>query len=265
MKPWEQYIPPHRVYGHVYFVGARCGSSHLIESDDGLILLDSGYPQTLYLVIENIRALGFDPKNIKHILHSHGHYDHLGGTRALVELYGAKTYLGEGDADYADGTRDLTWAKELGYKYEEQFTTDVLVKDGDILNIGGIDFYFQGCPGHTEGAMNIYFYADGELGKKRCAMFGGAGMNSLTLDFLDSYSLPHTLRADFAKVLEIADKEHVDVHLGNHVWSSRHTEKLAKQQAEGGNPFVDENCWHEFIAKTKKSFESMVAKEGRLL
>jgi hypothetical protein len=113
--------------------------------------------------------------------------------------------------------------------------------------------------------MNIYFYADGELGKKRCAMFGGAGMNSLTLDFLDSYSLPHSLRADFAKVLEIADKEHVDVHLGNHVWSSRHTEKLAKQQAEGGNPFVDENCWHEFIAKTKKSFESMVAKEGRLL
>ena len=96
MKPWEQYIPPHRVYGNVYFVGARCGSSHLIESDDGLILLDSGYPQTLYLVIENIRALGFDPKNIKHILHSHGHYDHLGGTRALVELYGAKTYLGEG-------------------------------------------------------------------------------------------------------------------------------------------------------------------------
>ena len=202
MKPWEQYIPPHRVYGNVYFVGARCGSSHLIESDDGLILLDSGYPQTLYLVIENIRALGFDPKNIKHILHSHGHYDHLGGTRALVELYGAKTYLGEGDADYADGTRDLTWAKELGYKYEEQFTPDVLVKDGDILNIGGIDFYFQGCPGHTEGAMNIYFYADGELGKKRCAMFGGAGMNSLTLDFLDSYSLPHTLRADFAKLPE---------------------------------------------------------------
>ena len=42
-------------------------------------------------------------------------------------------------------------------------------------------------------------------------------------------------------------------------------QKLAKQQAEGGNPFVVENCWHEFIAKTKKSFESMVAKEGSLL
>ena len=67
---------------------------------------------------------------VEYILLTHGHYDHIGGTRALIEMYGVKTVIGRGDEDDVNGKLDLTWAKELGYKYEEQFTPDVLVKDG---------------------------------------------------------------------------------------------------------------------------------------
>ena len=254
MKPWEHYIRPHHIYGNLYFVGSRYGSTHLIDSEDGLILIDSGYPQTLYLLLENIRALGFDPANIRHILHSHGHYDHLGATRALIELYHPKTYLGEGDVDYATGKRDLTWARELGFYYDEQFTPDVLVRDGDKLTIGGIEFSFLGCPGHTEGAMTIFFSIDGDMGMKRCAMFGGAGFNSLNIPFLDRYGLPHSLRDDFVTSLKRADEEHVDIHIGNHISCNRMEEKLAQQAAEGGNPFVDPECWHRFLRETLENF-----------
>lgn len=255
INPWEEYIRPHQVYGNVYFVGSRCGSSHLIEGKSGgLILIDTGYPQTLYLLLENIRMLGFDPKNIKHIIHSHGHYDHLGATRALIELYHPKTYLGAGDLDYATGVRDLTWARELGYVYTEYFTPDVLLHDGDVIGMDGIDFTFLSCRGHSEGAMSCFFHADGELGRKRCGMFGGAGFNSLNPDFLDRYNLPHSLRDDFVRSVDRALSEYVDVHLGNHVHNNKMEEKLEKRDREGGNPFVDPDCWGDFLRKTREEF-----------
>ena len=88
--PWTYYMEPFRICEGVYFVGSYTGSAHLIDTGDGLILLDSSYPQYLYQIIANIQKLGFDFRNIKYILHSHGHYDHVGGTRAIVELTGAK-------------------------------------------------------------------------------------------------------------------------------------------------------------------------------
>ena len=258
IKTWEEYIPPHQVYGNVYFVGSVSGSSHLVDSEDGLILIDSGYPQTLYLLLENIRALGFDPKKIRHIIHSHGHYDHLGATRALIELYHPITYLGEGDVDYATGHRDLTWARELGYTFIEKFTPDVLLKDGDRMNIGGIDFEFIHTPGHTEGAMSIFFNAEGKQGAKRCGMIGGAGFNSLQPEFLDRNGLPLTLQTEFLCSLNRLDQEHVDVHLGNHIHCNNMIEKLYRRESDGVNYFVDPDCWHTFIRQTRAAFEALV-------
>ena len=96
-------MDPFRIFGNLYFVGTTFVSSHVIDTGEGLILLDSGYPQCTYLVTEGMRRLGLDPMDIKYILHSHGHYDHIGGTRALVELTGTKTIIGREDVDYANG------------------------------------------------------------------------------------------------------------------------------------------------------------------
>lgn len=130
-------------------------SSHLIDTGDGLILLDSGYPQCLYLVTESIRKLGFDPADIKYILHSHGHYDHLAATKAPIELYGCKTIIGREDKDYANGTLDLTWAKELGFEYYETFEPDILLDDGDIFELGNVKIRAVATPGHTPGPCPI--------------------------------------------------------------------------------------------------------------
>ena len=119
--PWNGYIPPFRVWGNLYFVGTKYVSNHLIDTGDGLILLDTGYAETLYLVLDNIRQLGFDPRDIKYLVHSHGHIDHVAGTCALVAMTGAKTFLDRGDADYVTGVRDLTWARELGMTFPQTY------------------------------------------------------------------------------------------------------------------------------------------------
>lgn len=81
-RVWESRMEPFRVFGNLYFVGTKPASAHLIDTGAGLILLDSGYPETLYLVLDSIRRLGFRLEDLALILHSHGHIDHIGGTRA---------------------------------------------------------------------------------------------------------------------------------------------------------------------------------------
>ena len=118
---WKARMTPFKVIGNLYFVGTIPASAHLIDTGDGLILLDSGYPETLYLVLQSIYELGFNPYDIKYILHSHGHIDHIGGTRALAELTGAKTVIGRLDLDYVTGDRDLTFARELDMIFDCPF------------------------------------------------------------------------------------------------------------------------------------------------
>jgi metallo-beta-lactamase class B len=93
MHPWDYAVEPFCIAGNLYYVGNRDVSSHLIDTGEGLILLDTAFPQTVYLLLESIRRLGYDPDDIHTIVHCHGHYDHFGGTRALVELTGARTAL----------------------------------------------------------------------------------------------------------------------------------------------------------------------------
>jgi hypothetical protein len=212
--------PVGRVYkslSNYYFVGIYPVSSHLTDTGKGLILLDSGYPQTLYLVVANIAALGFSIQDIRYIVHSHGHYDHLGGTRALKELTGAKTVLGAADREYANGTLDLTWARELGAQYYESFEPDILLYDGDTISLGHTVIQCISTPGHTPGTFSFFFAAE-ENGKKlACGMHGGVGTNSMEKAFLNRYGLSYRCREEFLQGLEKLRRYPVDITLGNHV------------------------------------------------
>ena len=77
-KPFVGKMRPFRIIGNTYFVGTYQASAHLIDTGDGLILFDTGYGNTTHMLLDSIRSLGFDPMDIKYIIHSHGHFDHFG-------------------------------------------------------------------------------------------------------------------------------------------------------------------------------------------
>ena len=106
-------MKPFRMAGNLYFVGTYKASSHLINTGDGLILIDTGYEETADVVIESVTDLGFDVRDIRYILHSHGHCDHTDGTPKIVALSGAETFLCRKDIKYLKG-----WTPEmLCYEY----------------------------------------------------------------------------------------------------------------------------------------------------
>ena len=85
--PWKGAMTPFNLLGNTYFAGISGASSHLIDTGEGLILLDSGYQQGLYLLIDSIYRCGFKPSDIRYIIHSHGHIDHAAATAQRLACF----------------------------------------------------------------------------------------------------------------------------------------------------------------------------------
>jgi len=114
--PWESYLPPIKMAPDVYYIsGNDWVACYLIDTGDGLILIDTAMHETAYLMIENIRKLGYELTNIKKILLTHAHIDHIGAARTMKELTGARIYLGEPDMLFLRERRDLICGERAVY------------------------------------------------------------------------------------------------------------------------------------------------------
>lgn len=222
---YEGYIAPFKIIGNVYFVGCTPASSHLIDTGDGLILIDTGYADTLFMLVDSIHRLGFDIRDIKYIIHTHYHWDHTEATAPLVSLCGAETFIGHRDEEAA----------------KAYFLPDHTLKDGDKVTLGNTTIEIVETPGHTKGCISLFFNTE-ENGKTyRVGMFGGAGANTLFPPFYEGCV------EDYLHSLERLKSEKVDVFIGNHVWNND-TEKKGKILLEGGeNPFIDDKLFYQFL------------------
>lgn len=244
--PWRFHVEPFRVAGNLYYVGNSNVSAHLIDTGAGLILLDTGFPQTVYLLLESVRRLGFDPRDIAYILNCHGHYDHLGGTRAIVDLTGAETFLGEGDIEILTRRPELSWAPEYGVEFYEAFDVDHPLRGGEVISLGRTSIEVVHTPGHTPGTMSYFFEVI--EGGRACTVgiHGGPGINTLSDDYLRQYGLPAGRRLDYMRSLERLKRKQVDIFIGAHPDQNQTLRKRELMSAEV-NPFVDPQAWPQFL------------------
>lgn len=226
-KPWEGKIKPFKIVGNVYFIGTFQASTHLIDTGEGLIVIDPGYTNSFYLVINSIYELGFSPKDIKYIVNTHWHGDHTEATAALADLSGAKTLIGRYDEE----------------KAKKYFTADILLKDGEVLRLGNTEIRFMETPGHTKGTVSFFFDTE-ENGKTyRVGMFGGAGANTLKVGAFDFEGC----REAYKNSLQRLKREKVDVFIGNHVWNNDTFHKAKVLFETGKNMFIDGELWGKFL------------------
>jgi len=154
-EKWNRPHEPQRIHGDTYYVGVAGLSSVLIRTDDGLILIDGGLPQSVPPIEANIAQLGFELKAVKYVLNSHAHFDHAGGIAALVRDSGATALaspsgakaLREGhvvaDDPQASDTRGASFPG-TGRVRE--------VADGEVVRLGNTAITARFTPGHTPGS-----------------------------------------------------------------------------------------------------------------
>lgn len=261
-EPWIGTFPPFRMRGGLYFVGTEPASTHIIDTGEGLIMLDSGYQQSLYLVIHNMHTMGLNPMNLKYIFHTHGHIDHFGGTRALVELTGAKTVIGRADRDIANGKENLSYADELGMSFTETFEPDILLDDGDTITLGNTIITALATPGHTAGAMSYFFDVEEDGEVSRVALHGGMGINTMCREFLDKYHLSYECRSQFQEAMDRLAEEPVDIFLGNHMQHNHTAEKYEKIMTGDRRACIDSTEWADYCRWAKQNLLNMMEKEN---
>lgn len=234
---WNQPQDPFRVHGNTWYVGTKGLSSILIESDEGLILIDGGLPQSAALIEANIRNLGFDAHDVKAILVSHAHYDHVGGLAALQRLTGANVYASQA------ALRPLTTGRLV--EDDPQYVADsdegsfppvrqvVAVDDGEVVTVGSIDVRAVHTPGHTRGSTTWTWQS--------CALntcYDVVYADSLTAVSVQGFKFTSSGVGDeiAASAGKVGDLD-CDILLTPHPFFFGMDEKL--ERIDQGNPFVN--------------------------
>lgn len=238
---YEGKMEPFKIVGNTYFVGTYPASAHLIDTGDGLILIDVGYSDTLFLLINSIYKLGFSPYDIKYIILTHWHGDHTEATAALSDLTGAKTFIGRKDAK----------------KAEKYFIADALLKDGDVVSLGNTKIEVMETPGHTEGTISLFYETEENGITYKVGTFGGAGANTLVKERFDY----DDCREDYFNSLKRLKEKKVDVFIGNHVWNNNTEDKAEILATTGENLFIDGKIWGQFLDFCEKRLLDIIAKE----
>lgn len=180
---WSDAAPPARLYGNSYYVGT-CGIAVLlVTSPEGHILIDGATAEAVPSILANIRSLGFDPRDVKLIVGSHEHVDHMGGFAALQAATGATIALREpARAVVASGRTDAADPQFGVIPDMIPVPVDRVLTDGEVVRLGPLALTARATPGHTSGGTSWTWQScDGSL----CA--GIAYLDSMTAVSADSY------------------------------------------------------------------------------
>lgn len=239
-NPWILYHEPFRVVGNVYFVGNTYVSTYLIDTGEGLILIDPAFNETLYQVFDGIHRLGFNPKDIRHIFLSHGHFDHVAGTRILQEYSKAAVWLGKDDAFFFTERPDLICAPVT------PFTIDAYYDYSKPFVMGNTTIEFKLCPGHTPGTTTFLIHTEHKGKPVIAAMHGGLGLNGLTYEELEENRLPAHLQSDYVNQLREMMKLSVDVVLPSH---NHNYDLLSRYSKDDGSKdaYIDPVGWQNML------------------
>jgi metallo-beta-lactamase class B len=164
------YAEPARVFDNLYFVGGKVHSAWALTTRDGIILIDTIYPyNSEELIIGGMRKFGLDPKNIKYVLVSHAHGDHIGGAEMLQTRYGVRVVMGGPDWD---------WVAKYPNRYKTMAPKrDIAATDGMKITLGDTTVTIWLTPGHTPGTLSYTFTVLDRGRPVNVAYSGGTAFN----------------------------------------------------------------------------------------
>ena len=245
--PERQRVAPFQVFDNLYYVGARWVSAWLLETDQGLILFDTLYDGLVDIAIDGIRELGFDPDDIRYVVISHAHYDHVGGARRFQQEFGAVVLMTEIDWQMTEG--------EAEFREYPRPMRHLSLGNGDTLNLGRTRLQFLQTPGHTPGVLSSVFTVYDNGYPHTAVMFGGAGLNFEGAERLEMY---------IDSVDRLLAMPEVEVNVPNHPDSgdvfARH-EMLQERQDGDPHPFVDPESWTAWLELLRRDAQARLEAE----
>ena len=164
------YADPAKVFDNLYFVGGKIHTSWALTTSEGIIIIDTVYPyNSEELIIGGLERLGLDPEDIRYVIISHAHGDHIGGAQILQDRFGAGVVMGGADWDLVETypNRYATMAPTRG----------IVATDGMELTLGNTTVTIWETPGHTPGTLSYTFTVFDDGRPVNVAYSGGTAFN----------------------------------------------------------------------------------------
>jgi metallo-beta-lactamase class B len=251
---WDKPAPPVRIHANTYLVGT-CGiSSILITGSEGHILIDGGTENGADLIAANIRRLGFRLTDIKYLLHSHEHIDHVGGIARLQQLTGAQLVASANAASvFATGTPGPGDPQAGMHPPFPAARVDRIIKHGETVRLRDLQLTAVETKGHTHGALSWQWVScDGGVCRN---MVYADSLSPVSRDDYRFIDHPGALEAFRTAIARVAALD-CEILLTPHPSASNMIARMA-----GRAPLEDSNGCRAYAASLTKRLDDRLAKE----
>jgi metallo-beta-lactamase class B len=252
---WDTPAPPVRIHANTYLVGT-CGiSSILVTGTDGHVLIDGGTERGADLIASNIRELGFRVRDIRVILHSHEHLDHVGGVAKLQRMSGAMLVASAPAAKvFATGTAASDDPQAGMHPPFPAAAVGRVIRGGEEVRLGNLMLTAIATPGHTPGALSWRWVS--------CD--GGVCRTIVYADSLSPVSRPDYRFTDrpaylaaFRQSIATIAASPCEILLTPHPSASKMPERLAL-----GRPLLNANACRDHGSMLTKQLDERLAQEA---
>jgi len=253
---WDKPAPPVRIHANTYLVGT-CGiASILITGTGGHILIDGGTEHDADLIADNIQALGFRLQDVRILLQSHEHIDHVGGIARLQRLTGAQLFASPAAAKVFETGLDGAEDPQAGtQKPIEKARVDRVIHDGEDVRLGNLSLTAIATPGPTAGALSWHWGScDGGVCRRIVYADSLTPVSKEGYRFSDHPAYVQAYRASLDKLRKVE----CDILLTPHPSASKLIDRMA-----GRAPLDDPNACRAYADAIGKQLDERLAEEAK--
>jgi len=154
-----------KILENIHQVDGVVGNSYIIIDGNGITIVDTGMPKSHKKILNYIDSIGQKPEDVKQIVLTHAHIDHVGSALKLKQATNAKLMIHEDDAPYVTGEKEFQVNSGFlmkmfsSFMKFETFSPDIMLKENDKIG----DFLVIYVPGHTPGSIALYNEKNGVM------------------------------------------------------------------------------------------------------
>lgn len=249
---WSKPYQPFQIAGNLYYVGTYDLACYLIVTPQGHILINTGLAASAPLIKANIETLGFKLEDIRILLNTQAHHDHMGAMAAIQKSTGAIMMMNEGDsAVAADGGRS-DYAFGGNTSLFAPVKIDRVLHNGDSIQLGNMKLIMLNHPGHTKGSCSFLFNVKDE---KRTYSVLIANIPTIVTEkpFSGITAYPN-IAADYAYTLEAMQKLSFNIWLASHASQFKLHDKHKPGSTYNPSAFIDRKGYDAKLKECRKEY-----------
>jgi metallo-beta-lactamase class B len=255
---WNHPIEPYKIASNLYYVGTNYLASFLFVTPQGDILVNPDYEESVPLIRDSVKKLGFRFSDIKIILISHAHDDHAAGCALAKRLTGAKLMVMDADVPEIEsgGANDFQY-----HQHWAPVKVDRILHDGDKVQLGGLTLTAHLTPGHTKGCTTWTTEVTDSGHVYHVVIVGSPNVNP-GYKLVGNKEYPQ-IAADYEKTFRVLRSLPCDIFLGAHGEYYNMDEKLKRLHAGASNPFIDPAGYRSFVEEREHAFRQKLTEQQR--